>query len=47
MKCNAIVAPASDVIALSERSRYLQRSIRSVSTHVPNPSATEADEGQY
>ena len=31
----ANVAPVSDVISLSFRYRYLRRSIRSVSTHVP------------
>jgi hypothetical protein len=39
----ANVAPASDVISLLSRYRYLRRSIRSVSTHVPNASATAAE----
>jgi hypothetical protein len=41
------VTPASDVIALYERSRSLRRSIRHVKSHAPNPAATAADEGQY
>jgi hypothetical protein len=41
------VTPASDVISLLYRYRYLRRSIRHVKSHAPNPSVTAADEGQY
>ena len=34
---HADVTPVSDVISLFSKSRYLRGSIRSVSTHVPNP----------